>query len=117
MIRDSPPELDRLLPAPYASNKMTDFPARRKCSAHQAPKAPAPITAASYVSDKLDSSSRFPCTLIDEACGCHVLYRHAERLEHIYLIFSLASEGGIRHQFAKLSHDNRNSSSSPPTEE
>src|ERR1700722_20228794 len=47
MMRDSPPELDRLLPGPNISTSRTRRPDRRKCNAVQAPKTPAPTTTAS----------------------------------------------------------------------
>src|SRR5919201_1376492 len=47
MMRDSPPELARLLPGPYASSSRTRSPRFRKCQAVQAPNTPAPTTATS----------------------------------------------------------------------
>src|SRR6266540_2483836 len=44
MIRDSPPELERLLPGPYASRSVTRRPARASQWAVHAPKHPAPTT-------------------------------------------------------------------------
>src|ERR1051325_4570911 len=49
MIRDSPPELARECPGPYASSSNTRFPRFARCHAVHAPNAPAPITVASYV--------------------------------------------------------------------
>src|SRR5262245_23757838 len=45
MIRVSPPELARELPGPQASSMVTRAPRRRRWSAVQPPKAPAPTTA------------------------------------------------------------------------
>src|SRR5438034_3593558 len=45
MTRVSPPELARELPGPQASSRVTRAPWRRKNSAVQPPKAPAPTTA------------------------------------------------------------------------
>src|SRR5688572_3663059 len=47
IIRDSPPELARLFPAPYASKSMTLAPPRLSWKAVHAPKTPAPTTATS----------------------------------------------------------------------
>lgn len=48
MIRDSPPELDLLLPAPNASTKTTLAPALWSSWAVHDPKTPAPITTTSH---------------------------------------------------------------------
>ncbi len=48
MIRDSPAELARAFPGPYASASNTRRPRRPKCQAVHAPNTPAPITATSY---------------------------------------------------------------------
>src|SRR5947207_7460786 len=49
MIRDSPPELARAFAGPYSSSSRTLRRQRRSQWALHAPKAPAPITATSYV--------------------------------------------------------------------
>src|ERR1700693_2076053 len=48
IIRDSPPELLRALPGPYASINNTFRPRRPKCQAVHAPNTPAPTTTTSY---------------------------------------------------------------------
>src|ERR1043165_9428721 len=45
MIRVSPPELERELPGPQASSRVTRAPRRCSSRAVQPPKAPAPMTA------------------------------------------------------------------------
>src|SRR5580658_8579622 len=82
-MRDSPPELDRLLPAPYVSTSATVRPERRKCSAIQAPNTPAPITTAS----KLFFMRRSSCS------GAQVV-QHGERDVEISAI--TRAEGDLR---------------------
>src|SRR5437773_3020401 len=60
MIRDSPPELARECPGPYASRSNTRFPRFAKCHAVHAPNTPAPITATSYVFCPLIAPASYP---------------------------------------------------------
>src|SRR5580698_9079582 len=104
-MRDSPPELERLFPTPYASSKATERPVRCRRCAVQAPNTPAPITTASYASANGRAPCRFRRSPIGQVGRRDVLHRHAQRFEDGDLAFVTAAQLRIRNHLPQLRRD------------
>src|SRR6266566_470841 len=106
MTRVSPPELERVLPAPQASTSVTCAPRCSRCSAVQPPKAPAPTTTTRGLEVlKSDCASRrltkgaaatHPRNVRRERVRSEIHSRaHAERARLIHLIADAGAETAL----------------------